>query len=83
MADRNAAAIFGSVFKILADSKGGPYEADVLASKIYDLSTDYDFHEVQMEADDACIALGLARYESPSDPDDEWSDGITWKREWI
>jgi hypothetical protein len=61
VADRTAADIFGHVFELLAED---PTEANkALARRLWPKRRAYDFHPRQMGADDALIALGLARSE--------------------
>ena len=59
MADRTSAEIFGTIFEMLAENITD--EQRLLALRIYKLSQRYDFTECQMDADDACLALGIAR----------------------
>jgi hypothetical protein len=59
MADRTSAEIFGSVFDLLAQNPTDEHKE--LARQIYQLARLYDFSDYQMGADDACLALGVAR----------------------
>lgn len=59
MADRTSASVFGKIFNILA--KNPTEEHKAMAREIWPLQSDYDFSEYQMYADDALIALGLAK----------------------
>ena len=59
MADRTSAQIFGDIFELLAKN---PDERNKrIAKKIFQLSCGYDFSPYQMYADDACLALGIAK----------------------
>lgn len=66
MADRRSAHIFGEVFKLLAES---PTEHKCIAGKIFEMTTDYDFNAYQMDADDACLVLGVAQKHAEQDPE--------------
>lgn len=59
MADRTSAGIFGEILGMLA--KNPTDEHKVMARKVFDMSQCYDFGNCQMDADDACLALGIAR----------------------
>lgn len=61
MADRTSAALFGSIFKILAES--GDERGKEYALKVWEMKEDggYDFSDYQMYCDEALFALGLAR----------------------
>jgi hypothetical protein len=59
MADRTAAHLFGLIFEKLAEH---PHEAHKeFAMQVYEMTREYDFSPYQMYADDACMALGIAR----------------------
>ena len=57
MADRTAAAIFGSVFELLAEQPDN--RSRVMAKKLMKLTRMYDFNPYQMECDDALDKLGI------------------------
>lgn len=60
MADRTSAEIFGRVFQLLANTPtADPKE---LARELIQISREYDFSPYQMYADEACMALDIARY---------------------
>lgn len=59
MADRTSAALFGKIFKILASP--GEIDRKVIAREFYAMMGDYDFHDSQMDCDEALLELGLAR----------------------
>lgn len=59
MADRTSAELFGTLFELLAENPTDEHKA--IARRMFDLSGRYDFSEYQMEADEACVTLGLAR----------------------
>lgn len=68
MADRTAANLFRTVFKLLAETPTEEHKD--IAGKIFAMTGDYDFNEYQMNADEACVALGLAQeYSDPIDGD--------------
>ena len=90
MADRTSAGIFGSIFGLLAVDPTSDHKK--LAESIYNMTKFYDFNDCQMEANDACIVLGIARmgislnYPEggevvlfPGDPGYDQTGGITWK----
>lgn len=59
MADRTSAEIFGTVFEFLSEE---PTPANKkFARRLFDMAQNYDFNDYQMEADEALMALGLAR----------------------
>lgn len=58
MADRTSAALFASVFDLLAEMRPPATES---AMKLWEKSQHYDFHPYQMYCDDALVTLGLAR----------------------
>lgn len=60
MADRTSATLFGTIFQLLAENPS--VENSNIAKRIWPMTSDYDFSNYQMYADDALIALGLARY---------------------
>ena len=73
MADHTSAEIFGRILNLLAANPNG--ENRQLARKIMQLSRDYDFSPYQMYADEACLALDVARLGiHPKQP----QDGIIW-----
>lgn len=61
MADRTSAALFGSIFEMLAER--GDERDKEYALKFWEMKEDggYDFSDYQMECDEALIKLGLAR----------------------
>ena len=59
MADRTSAGLFGTIFQLLAENPTDEYKS--IARKIYNLSHNYDFNQYQMDADEACVKLGIAR----------------------
>lgn len=65
MADRTSAYLFGTIFKLLAESPTEEHKE--IAGKIFAMIGDYDFNEYQMYADDACVALGLAQVYTDAD----------------
>ena len=69
MADRTSAALFGAFFERLAET---PDERSrELATWLWGQSRGYDFNDYQMDADEALVALGLARRGvDPEYPDD-------------
>lgn len=58
MADRTSARIFSQIFTLLA--KDPTDEHKEIAKEIWELSCECDFSPPQMDADEACIALGIA-----------------------
>lgn len=69
MADRTSARIFGSMFKILAENPSEDHKE--VARVLHRLAQDCDFTYEQMDADEACIALGIAyRGIDPRYPED-------------
>lgn len=70
MADRTSARLFGEVFEILSEHVPAGESRDASARRFWALTQDYDFSPYQMYADDALLALGLAR--RGVDPD--WPD---------
>ena len=69
MSARSSAAIFGDIFQHLAES---PTDANKeFARWLWSKTAGYDFADYQLEADDALMALGLARRGvDPKHPDD-------------
>jgi hypothetical protein len=66
MADRNSAAIFGEVFKACAaEGEAGKR----IAAKLWPMCNEFDFTDDQMDADEALLALGLARPVADRDED--------------
>lgn len=65
MADRTSAELFGMFFDELAKLKDERLSADEyvqrVSRKLYKLTFNYDFNQYQMDADDALVALGLAK----------------------
>lgn len=59
MADRTSANLFGTIFQLLSDNPTEEHKQ--IASSIYKLRGYYDFSTYQMYADDALIALDLAK----------------------
>ena len=75
MADRTSAGLFGQIFEILAQNPTDEHKE--IARRIYQLASGYDFSDCQMDADDACLALGIARRGiDPEYPDDD--ECILW-----
>jgi hypothetical protein len=70
MADRSSAYLFGEVFRIVAEYVPPGDTRDAMARRLWDLTLGYDFTDNQMNADEALLALGLAR--RGVDPD--WPD---------
>ena len=60
MADRTSAALFGEIFQWLAEIPNDERALE-FASRLYERTQHYDFLAYQMDADDALLALGLAR----------------------
>ncbi len=59
MTDRTSAALFGKIFELLAKNPTDEHKA--IAKEVFAYTGDYDFSYYQMDADDALMALGLAR----------------------
>lgn len=59
MADRTSAGLFAKLFELLA--KNPTEEHKEIAREMYNLTSEYDFSDYQMCADDACLTLGIAR----------------------
>ena len=59
MADRTSAALLGQIFKLLAENPTDEHKR--IAQKIWGFSDYYDFSPYQMDADEACYKLGIAR----------------------
>ena len=59
MADRTSANIFGEIFCMLAENPSDEHKE--MARRIFEHSREYDFSSYQMEADSACLKLGLIR----------------------
>jgi hypothetical protein len=59
MADRTSAELFGSIFKMLAENPTEEHKE--IAGRIYSMVSHYDFSDYQMYADEACVALDIAR----------------------
>lgn len=75
MSDRNSAELFCLIFELLAENPTDEHKQ--MARKIYDKSSQYDFSNSQMEADDACLKLGIARKGvNPKYPED--GEVILW-----
>jgi len=58
MADRRSAALFGKVFKYLAED--GSEKAKLFAKDLWEKTYEYDFCSYQIEQDESLISLGLA-----------------------
>jgi hypothetical protein len=69
MADRTSANLFGTIFKLLA--KNPTDEHKEIAKEIFAETGDYDFSNYQMDADEALIALDLAKIGINPDYPDE------------
>jgi len=70
MADRTSAEIFGTLFKLLAENSSE--ENKRIAHIMFDYTSEYDFNNYQMYADEACIKLGLAKVGiDPNYPEDD------------
>lgn len=59
MADRTSARLFGKIFELLAKNPTDEHKA--IAKEIFAETSDYDFSNYQMDADEPLIALGLAK----------------------
>ena len=59
MADRASASVFGKIFNLLAKEPTDDHKA--IAKEIYQETGNFDFSDYQMYADEALIALGLAK----------------------
>jgi hypothetical protein len=61
MADRTSAALFGMLFKLLAEEPTA--DRKLMARRVWCMKHEggYDFSDRQMESDAALMALGLAR----------------------
>jgi hypothetical protein len=69
MSDRTSAGLFQKIFTLLAENPTDEHKA--IAGVIYSYTTEYDFNEYQMYADDACLTLGIARMGvNPEYPED-------------
>lgn len=69
MSDRTSCEIFAQVLELLARDCSDDHK--VLAREVLKLSLQYDFSPCDMDADDAGIALGIARRGvDPQYPDD-------------
>lgn len=70
MADRSSAELFGEIFTYLA-SQPKTAERDSFATRMWDLTGNYDFNAYQIYADEALVTLGLARRGvDPEHPDE-------------
>lgn len=82
MADRTAAELFGTIFKLLDEEISDPAKRRALAARFWDMQRDYDFSPYQMYVDVALKNLELARV--AVDPDYPGDGpvcvyGPTWK----
>jgi len=69
MSDRTSAALFGKIFRLLANNPTDEHKT--IAKEIWMSSGQFDFSFYQMDADDALIKLGLAKKGiDPDYPDD-------------
>jgi hypothetical protein len=59
MADRTSAGLFGKIFELLAKNPSDEHKQ--MAKEIWPMTSEYDFSEYQMYADDALLTLGLAK----------------------
>lgn len=59
MADRDSAAIFGTIFEFLSQKES--WDSKELALKIWQSSQHYDFSPYQMGCDKELLKLGLAK----------------------
>lgn len=75
MANRTSAEIFGILFKMLAENPTPEHEK--MAMRVCKMSRNYDFTSSQMWADDACLALGVARRGIDPDYPDE-GEAVLW-----
>ncbi len=59
MSDGSGAYLFGSMLRMLAENPTDEHKR--MARHLYSFAGDYDFSDYEMGADEAGIALGLAR----------------------
>lgn len=59
MSDHTSAALFGTIFEMLAKDPTPQHKR--MAAKLWSLQGEYDFHPDQMGADKELMRLGLAK----------------------
>ena len=70
MTDRTSAHTFAQIFRLLAEDPTDEHKR--LAREIWKFSAECDFCGLDMRADDACLALGVARVGIDPDYPEDW-----------